>query len=121
MTPDDPSPMTRRERSERNRRAWEERAVRPLTPAGVPCPDPLSADAPRALYAAAYRRLWDILHDAGATNQDRIAAFNAARLAARVGQDPEPPASYRVNMADLLGCALTEPEGPPAAPGGSTP
>ncbi len=75
-----------------------------------PCPDPLTPDAPRALYAAFYRRLWALAHDARSTNYDVTAGFTAARLAARVGAEPEVPKELRVDLASLLTSSAPRPE-----------
>ena len=73
-----------------------------IAPDAPDCPDPASPDAPRLLYAAFYRRMWNLAH-APLTDRDTTGAYNATRLGASIGKTAEPAKDHRVDMGELMG------------------
>ena len=70
-----------------------------------PCPDPLSPDAAKQLWAAWYRRSWDQAHDPTLTNLDVKGGFDTARMAAAIGKEAAAPTEHALDMASMLGNA----------------
>ena len=86
----------------RDEKEAREAGPRPVHVPPPPCPDPLDPDALKALYSAAYRTVWGILHDARATNQDRLAAFASIGRMSGMGKEPPPADEHRIPMDSLL-------------------
>jgi hypothetical protein len=108
----DPKTLTRSERATLARRAERDEGAKPVLEGAAldptsrggkgECLDPTSSEALKALFGAAYSALWRILNDPRSTNQDRVAAFSAARLAAGIGKEQAPAGSFSIDMLSLL-------------------
>ena len=73
--------------------------------------DPFSADAMKRLFAIAFARMEDFL-DGPMTGQDLNGAFNATRLAAGVGKQPEQAKAFSIDMTSNLGVDVPEDDEP---------
>ena len=69
--------------------------------------DPLAPDAMKLLFVKAFRRMENMLA-APMTDQDITGAFNATRLAAGVGKQPEQAKAFSIDMTSNLGVDVPE-------------